>query len=343
MALNKKKLVTNIVFYTLIVIFYGFVLFAIITKFNGGSVYFFNTRYDVVLTDSMSAKNENHLDFLEGTSQIQALDMISSKKVDENTKLKEKDVVLFINPDLNNATVMHRIVQVIPKGDELKVYKAEKVEYNSQQTVRLLQSGSSFTLAALDVVKIELEFYTPDKYADNYTFVVGGNAYTPSFVETQYEGFYKYNLTCTRSTSYPAKTLISLVSENENYIRNIVFTRNDGSTVVFDANDYENVEGDTFSKLYNIYYLYEIRADRAKDSDGIFTRDKILSKVDNVVPKAGYVVRFITSIPGIVMFIGIALIITAASYFYNKEPKKKEEVVDNSEITEEKQEGESNE
>jgi len=49
-----------------------------------------------------------------------------------------------------------------------------------------------------------------------------------------------------------------------------------------------------------------------------------------VIPKMGHVVRFITSIPGVIMLVGIGVLISVASYFLSKN-KKDEPIIENKE------------
>ena len=326
MTSKKKKLVVNIVFYAVIALIYGFAAFLLITKFNKGTVYLFNTRFDVVLTDSMSEKNEAHLDFLEGTEQIQAFDVVKSEKINDKTEIKEKDVVLFTNPDMNDATVMHRVVRVIESGDKLSTTSLEKLTYHEREVINFKVANSAITLSPLDISSVVIEVISPNAYQDDYKIEIGGNAYTYSVSSEQVDGYYVHTIACPKASHAPMRSVISKVGTNESYVSKVTYNRYLGDPLDFNASEYEEKEG-KYEKVYNPYYLYEIRGDKAKDSDGIYERKQLISKVSGVAPKLGYVVRFLTSLPGLIMIIGIALIITLGSYFWNKNSTKEPEKV----------------
>ena len=338
----------NIVFYVLIALIYGFVAFLIVVKINNGSVYLFNTRYDVVLTDSMSEKNEAHLDFLEGTTQIQAFDLVKSKKITEDTEVKEKDIVLFKNPNMNNATVMHRIVRVIERGDKLTTNYIDKNTYQNIDCLSFHSDGSWIKLSTYDIKSIQLEVISPEEYKGQYSFEIGGVDYSSISVQsTSYDGYYIHQVTCSKASHAPMESKILKKTNGESYLTKITFESYTSGSIVFNATEFVD-EDEPFTKMFNSYYLYEIRGDKAKDSDGVFSRDVLLSKVDGSVPKLGYVVRFLTSLPGLIMLIGLALLATLTSYFWNKGgfSSKNKVVTDNNSdnvLTETKEKGESNE
>lgn len=326
MTLKKKRLVANIIFYTLIVLIYGFVISMLITKFTtgGGTIYLFNIRYDVVLTGSMSQRNEYHLDFLEGTTQIQQYDVVRSRKIDDGTKLNVKDVVLFTNHYLGNITDMHRIVNITEKYDTLTVYNSEAAQIDDKKTIHLNDYSSYIRMTDTQVSKIELSVLSPNMYDYDYAFGFGGDYLESTFTSEKVGNYYVSTVTCLHNSS--AAKPISIVKNNHNgsYIASVTFTTPNGNTYSFTGDDYTPVEGEPFEKHYNIRELYEVRGDKAKDSDGIFERSSIQSRVENILPKAGYVVRYLTSIPGILMFVGLGIIISVTSYFYNKSSIKKE-------------------
>ena len=75
-------------------------------------------------------------------------------------------------------------------------------------------------------------------------------------------------------------------------------------------------------KEINFKERYLIRGDKAKTEDGWFERDRIYSKVELVIPKMGYVMRFLSSPWGTVMLVGLALI----PFVYSAFIKKRQEV-----------------
>ena len=112
---NKKKVkVVNIILNAICVLIFVFAAYELILKFTNNSIYLFGVRSDVVLTNSMSYKNEDPRiqSFLEGhDDQLQRGDLVFSTKVKKDTELKVYDIVLFINKD-NNKLTIHRIVEI---------------------------------------------------------------------------------------------------------------------------------------------------------------------------------------------------------------------------------------
>ena len=110
---NKVK-IGNIILNTICVLIFAFAAYELILKFTNNSIYLFGVRNDVVLTNSMSYKNEDPRiqSFLEGhDDQLQVGDLVQSTKVKKDTELKVYDIVLFINKD-NNKLTIHRIVEI---------------------------------------------------------------------------------------------------------------------------------------------------------------------------------------------------------------------------------------
>lgn len=339
MTLKTKKIISNIAFYLALVIIYGFAIFAIITKFSGGSIFIGNTRMDVVLTDSMSVKNEHHLDFLEGTTQIQPFDIVVSEKINENTKLEVKDCVLFKNPNLGNKTVVHRIINITENGIEFKVNNFLKEKINDLDAFSFISPTSgSVTLSVLDFTNVNIVSYSYSS-TSYISLMVGPNVETVN-VQTELikDGLYKHQTSFSRISSAPNKTSIVSGTDAKEYITDISYTSKSKGTYTFNASELNNEATNNYRKLFGPYYLYEIRADKSSTADGIYEREALISRVHTVVPKLGHVIHFIQSIPGLITLIGLALIITLASFFWTKNAKKKlvEETTSNtSEVVEE--------
>ena len=330
MTLNKKKLVTNIIFYTLIVIIYGFVIFQVIVKFNGGIVYIFDNRV-VVLTKSMSTKNENHLDFLEGTTQIQAYDLVQSKKINEDTELKLKDVVLFKSPDLGGKTVMHRIAEIVQKSDTLSIYNSKQYDFNNIKTISLDDYNSYIGLSNESLKSIEIDYLSKEENLNVFAFNYGGEYKPSEGTSIKIDNYYKNTVISYSESKADKPSRICPSSLATGYITSIRYTTNSGKTFEYVAESYTGYNPEEiYETPVNVVDYYKLRGDAAKDFDnnGIeFARADLISKVENVIPKMGYVVSFLSSIPGIILLVGLAIIITVTSYFYNRIPKTK--VVEN--------------
>ena len=83
----------------------------VITKFITPGNFVFGTRYDVVLTDSMSKIYEGQKDQYEQkgwTNQIQVHDLIVTKEITEDTEINIGDIVTYKNPLFGLTT--HRVV-----------------------------------------------------------------------------------------------------------------------------------------------------------------------------------------------------------------------------------------
>ncbi len=70
---------------------------------------------------------------------------------------------------------------------------------------------------------------------------------------------------------------------------------------------------------------YQIRADMAnhESPDGWFTKDQLIAKKVGSTPWLGNIVRFLRSIYGMIMLIGLAVILILYTYFSNQDKNKK--------------------
>jgi len=325
---KRRKIVSNIVFYSLLVVIYSLAIFGIVNRFTGGVIYLGNTRFDIVLTDSMSSKNKHYEEFLENTTQIQAFDMVKSKKINDETELRVKDIVLFHN-STTNKTVVHRIVDIIEKGDKFKIDTASKVLFHDIDTVRLDLNGI-IAMSELDFTSITIESYSESQVDPHFAIKVGSEEVDKAIEVEEIGNYYFYKTTFSRDNHTFIPSNIYCPGDYDEYISKITYYSASKGELVFEANEFNNEESGVYEYLYNKYYLYEIRADKSNTSDGTFKRSDIISKVDYVIPKMGHVVRFITSIPGVIMLVGIGVLISVASYFLSKN-KKDEPIIENKE------------
>lgn len=275
------------------------------------------------MTDSMSERNSEYADFLEGTTQYQVYDVVVSHKVGADDVLNIKDVVLFKNPEMGNRTVMHRIVGRTEEYDTLKTLEVDKELFEGNDVLSFRGYGSRISLTELSIHSIELDILSDHAYNDDYSLSIGMQRYKGEVESTKADNYYRHHLTYYHNTDAAMISSIYKSSYNSGYLSSVKYTLNSGKTFEFKASDYITSE-EPFEKHYNIRYLYEIRGDKSNTSDGTkFRNSDIYSKVDNVFRKLGFVTRFLTSIPGIIMFIGLAIIITITSYFWNKKFNKK--------------------
>ena len=336
MTTRKKKIITNIIFYTLIVLIYSFVLFGVITKFTGGAVYLGNNRMDVVLTGSMSEKNEAHLDFLEGTVQFQPYDIVVSSTINKDTELFVKDVVMFRSPNYHNQLVVHRIVNIEETGNKLTITRLAKKKVNNQDMMMLVETGL-IRLTALDFKKIEIEAYTEKEY-DTYLIMQSNAQPVTPIVETTKisDNLYRHHIYYEKNNNYTYVSVIGNYSLSQTvYIASVTYHSDSKGATTITADDVTPDDKGNVEMFLYPYNLYEIRADKSYSSDGKFTIEQLISRVHTVMPKLGHVIRFLQSIPGIIMMVGLAIIITVASFLLNREDKRQKlESSNNDEVVE---------
>lgn len=112
-ALRIARLVGNIVFYTLITLIIVAGIVGIVGKYkgNGTSIGLFGFNFYVVTTGSMATVNPEYADFLEGhDDQIQAEDLIVTRKIKQGEQLHLYDTVTFTNR--SGDIVVHRVVDI---------------------------------------------------------------------------------------------------------------------------------------------------------------------------------------------------------------------------------------
>ena len=318
--------VIQIILYCLVGIIFVTTIIAIIGRFTGDSFTLFGNRFDVVLTDSMSTKNQSHLDFLEGTRQIGVNDLVVSHKIDAQTELQIKDIVLFNHPKL--GTDMHRIVDVRNNGsDDVRVEYAKKVNINGQDYFQLYDFGSAAKTNLIEFDKVELEVYSTINFDDNFQFNLG-EKYTKN-IQTNLvsTSWYKTTITLTKNSGMQTETRFSFAySKNVDYksfyLSNIKINSKYGE-INANSTNLQLTEGKTniFNNSYNVRYEYLIRGDKALSADGWYTKDKLISKVTSIVPGIGLVFRFLQSLWGIICLLGLVILFIfydLASYLIDK-------------------------
>lgn len=322
---KNRKIISNILSYSLIGLLFLIVTMSLIYKTTDQPFYFYNLRYDVVLTDSMSRKNEEHLDFLKGhNDQIQAFDFVVSEKITDDTKLDVYDIVIFNNPSI--GTDMHRIVNVENVGDtfELDYIKRDRIaNYDVFKFSEL--SSSIFLKTAYSFTDIEIVTYSETPFEeDEFHFMVNN---VPIEVEATYQEsnstLYRNTIKYHRNSKSPATFTITKRSyEFNSYFESIKLYRGSKHCLIT-----PKVINGQEKQMYmdNISQKYLIRGDKAKTDDGWYTREQIQSKVIRVLPKFGYVARFLSSPYGAIMIIGLACIPIIYWMIFDKKEKKTDE------------------
>lgn len=318
---SHRKKVSKILGYSLVVFVFVIVAIGMIYKFAKKPFYFFNTRGDVVLTDSMSVKNEEHKDFLKNTKQIQAFDFVISDRITDKTKLKVYDVVIFDNPRI--GIDMHRIVEIDYVGDTFELNNLKQEKVGTVDTFKFDSPSSSVTLKGTFAYSdVEIITYTKYAYDENeYYFNIANASVTPTVTSSlDSNGYYKNVITYHRNSTSPTNFSITKKSYDFNAYFESIRLFGGHNKVAITAESVKNAVDGEF--MFNISERYLIRGDKAKTDDGWYERRQLQAKVTNVFPKLGLTIRFLSSPYGTIMVIGLMFIPIAYWMFFKKKIKE---------------------
>lgn len=290
-------------------------------KFAKKPFYFYNQRYDVVLTDSMSSKNEKYEDFLKDTKQIQAFDFVISNKINDSTKLNVFDVVIFDNPDI--GIDMHRIVEVDRVGDTFQFNNLAEEKIGDLATFKFVSPSSSIVLVDTFIyTDFEAVAYTKEAFDENeYYFNVGQVSVTPTITSSLEENGYFKNIICYHRNS-ASPTSFSITKRSYEYKAHFYSVKLTGGNndVFIDQKVVKEANGDNY--VFNVNERYLIRGDKSNTDDGWYERQQLQAKVVMTIPKAGYIMRFLSTPYGTLMIIGLMFIPIIYWFIFDK--KKKE-------------------
>ena len=140
--------------------------------------------------------------------------------------------------------------------------------------------------------------------------------------------YYIHKVKATSSVIRPGKfgLLHATSFDYSSDIINSVYIDSTHGSFTVTGNSFTVESEDTYKYFTNTEYEYETRGDAANTADGWITIDKIYSKVNKIIPKAGYFVSYITSTPGIIMIAGLGLLILGVDFgleFIDKKEKQK--------------------
>lgn len=327
-----RKRVNRILAYSLVASLFVIVGVGMGYKFAKKPFYFYNRRYDVVLTDSMSEKNEKYQDFLKDTEQIQAFDFVVSEKISDDTKLNVLDVVIFDNPDI--GIDMHRIVEVEQVGDVFQLNNLSEEKVGEIDTFKFVSPTSSIVLEKTFIyTDVEIVTYTQDAYDESeYYFNVDGISINPTIASTlEANGYYRNVITYHRDSARP--TTFSITKQSYEYLSHFEYIKLSGgnSNILINSNIVKQAENSKY--MFNVNERYLIRGDKANTDDGWYERPQLDAKVVRVIPKFGYPMRFLSTPYGAIMIIGLMFIPIVYWVFFEKKPKKEKQ---------QKKEGEEN-
>ena len=328
---SKGKKIFDIISWVVVSVLFLTSLTLLIVRKSTGSLTLFGNRYDVVLSNSMSYKNEEHKDFLKGhNDQIQKMDVVRSKTVDKTTKLDVYDIVLY--KDSRLGTNMHRIVdKKVHLQDELYL---QQVDINDNKDIVLkVHDSAVYSNNTFSFKHGEITFVSESEtFSDGYYFSSSGDVLDYTVNTTKKGSSYYHKVIIDKTSDRPGKFAIvhnkAFIYGSE-VIQKIYFKTANGK-INTNGKNFSLVEDDNYQFITNVTYEYEIRGDAAKTSDGWFTIDKIYSKVNKIIPKAGYITRFVTSIPGIIMLVGLGLIVIGLDFgleWIDKKEKEKNKLV----------------
>ena len=322
---KRAKKVGRIIGYVLVGGLFVFVAVELIYKFTKTPFYVFNTRYDVVLTDSMSKKNEKYEEFLKDTKQIQAFDFVVSKRITDKTKLNVLDVVIFDNPSI--GTDMHRIVDIDRRGDTFDLTDLQEEKIGDITTFKFVSPSSQVYLENSYIfTDVEIVAYTQNEFdVDEYYFNVASASIEPTISSSkEANGYYKNVITYHRESMSPAK--FSITKKNYEYNTYFEYVKlSGGKNEILVNNDIVKQADEDNKYMFNIDERYLIRGDKANTDDGWYQRKDLKAKVVNVVPKLGYPIRFLSSPWGTIMILGLCLIPVAYWLLFDKKKKDPEQ------------------
>lgn len=310
---KKKSKAIDILLYTICFVFFGLALFGAITRLTSDSFYIFNSRFDVVLTDSMSEKHPDHVEFLKNhNDQYQKMDLVISTKVRRPSDVKLYDVVIFNDPIFGNN--MHRIVDMIEdRKDIFTLEKVDKGELLNYKGLFFNEIGSSVVTNELTFDTLQMTtFITEDDESIHFNFNVMSNEYLPKVATKKVKGGYIKTYSFKRDSKAPGKLVIAhhhkYDFEKEIITEIRLNTLYEDSVISYNS-EISSDNGINTIEL-NQTYRYEIRGDKQKDGE-IYELKDIQSKVVGKLPAAGYVMKYLSSIWGVIMFtcLGIGCIV----------------------------------
>lgn len=320
---NVKKFL-NILSYVGVAVFFLFALVCAIAKFNGAKFVLFGRRYDVVLTNSMSEKNEKYKDFLKGhNDQFDAFDLAVSKKIESPEDLHVYDVVIY--KDRTVGTNMHRIVDIVEDGhDEIRYEKAVKASVDSVNGICLPVLSSKVEFSDIAFKDAELKVYTKlTEKVQHYNFSIINETIKPkiSYTKSGSGMIVTYKI----HKDDLGKGLLTIShSKTFDYSKEVILSLTVDATGGQISSTAKNVsaKGDDLLGIYNRDYWFEIRGDKSSTSDGVYKFTEIEAKVVKNIRNGGYFVRFLNSIWGGIMFILLGFLIITMQLITNRSEKK---------------------
>lgn len=323
--LNKKtKLILDIVSYVFVFLFFVAALTSCILKFSGVKFNVFGSRYDVVLTDSMSEKNEKYKEFLEGhDDQFNAFDVVKSEKIEKQSDIKLYDVVLYNDPNI--GLNMHRIVNIVEDGkDIIKATDSSIKTIGDYSGISFDNFTSHFASELLSFDQVEMKVLSKtDGDGEIFDFNCSSVSLTAEIKKEAAGEYFIFTYNVKKDNSLPGYLYITY-KHNHNFDNELIL-----SLKVNSSNGEINATSADFSLVndelvgeFNHSFRFETRGDKADTSDGMISFSKIEGKVVKRIPKLGYFLRFMESIWGVIMFILLGFIILGSAMLREHFDKK---------------------
>ena len=322
---KKTKNIFSIVGWVVVFLLFILSIICVIVRFSGSRYTIFGSRYDVVLTNSMSEKNEKYKEFLEGhDDQINAFDLVKSKEVKSGDDIKVFDVVIY--NDRYIGTNMHRIVDKVKDAKEdITFTNSSIVELDGNKGFLLEDVDSNVISNDISFDELEMVTYSKTENAsDNFYFNVFTQNYIPTVTSEKLGSGYKFTYKIHRDTTAPGQIAISHKSFY-NYSNEVVLSLKVNSAaggIECSPDNFSEINGTDLTAEFNPHYKFEIRGDKSETSDGWYTLSDIEGVVVNNYRGMGYLFRFLGSIWGGLMFVLLAILIIVVDIISGRMDKK---------------------
>lgn len=324
---NKKKTikkVLDVASYIAVFLFFIMALVSCILKFSGVKFNVFGSRYDVVLTHSMSEKNEKYKTFLEGhDDQFNAFDVVKSEKIEKQSDIKLYDVVLYDDPNI--GLNMHRIVDIVEDGKDVLIARESTIKtIGNYIGISFNDITSRFKSEFMRFDEIEMSVLSLEDGDGNlFDFNCSGTNLSPEITKSnENESFiFTYKVINTeKAPGYLYITYKNVHNYDNDLILNLKIKASSG-LIDASASDFTQ-SGDELVGEFNHSFRFETRGDKADTSDGMIDFSKIEGRVVKRIPKLGYFLRFMESMWGSIMFILLGFLILGSAILRERLDKK---------------------
>lgn len=162
---NKKdgkkvvNIIADVLFYVVFALLVVVLIWFVVDKFSGEETYpFFGYRGMVVSSDSMSFKNNEFKDFLEGhDEQFKKNDLIFTRKLKKDETLQVYDIVTF---KMGKKIVIHRIVDIYEEnGVKYYVTRGDAVPSDGTDTRKTIDQITGVYASNWGQIGLVIKFF----------------------------------------------------------------------------------------------------------------------------------------------------------------------------------------